>query len=411
MRIKDEIAIYLMFFMVVFFVVPGKAWAEPVEGNLILYNAAGMDGLHVKASTDEKAKALVGGIARQGDSQLKVPVDTVISKTILPSGASKHDYVSLARYYWPDPGKENGCPYINKDGLTNPEREDVTRYDAVKLDKMISAVDSLGVAYYVTRQTQYADRAVLWLRTWFINPDTCMNPNLDYAQGIPGKTNGSPSGIIEAGQFVRLIDAAIMLDNYQGWTVNDKREFKNWLREYLNWLRTSTLGIKEKNARNNHGVWYDAQVAAIAYYLGDTELMSDILNNSVPKRVQAQIRPDGTMPLEMVRTRSLHYVIFNLEAFIVLARLGDKIGIDVWTYEADDGQGIKNAVDYLVPYLLEEEKWQHQMIGAEKEYGSARYFALAQQHFRNGSYAAVALKILGSATGKEEVAVRTLLYE
>jgi hypothetical protein len=80
------------------------------------------------------------------------------------SGGGINDYASLSRYHWSDPTKPGGLPYIYKDGQTNPEREALSRYDAIRLEKMVSAVTALSTAYYVTRQDEYAQRAVL-LRT------------------------------------------------------------------------------------------------------------------------------------------------------------------------------------------------------------------------------------------------------
>src|SRR5262245_49919666 len=48
------------------------------------------------------------------------PVSVREKKHNPPSG-DKHDYMSLAPYFWPDPAKADGLPYIRKDGQTNPE--------------------------------------------------------------------------------------------------------------------------------------------------------------------------------------------------------------------------------------------------------------------------------------------------
>ena len=45
---------------------------------------------------------------------------SVVEKTLTPATGNKHDYLSLSPYYWPDPTKPNGLPYIIHDGIVNP---------------------------------------------------------------------------------------------------------------------------------------------------------------------------------------------------------------------------------------------------------------------------------------------------
>ena len=46
---------------------------------------------------------------------------TVMHKKQVPPSGDKHDYMSIGSYWWPDPSKPNGLPYIRKDGERNPE--------------------------------------------------------------------------------------------------------------------------------------------------------------------------------------------------------------------------------------------------------------------------------------------------
>ena len=44
------------------------------------------------------------------------------------------------------------------------------------------------------------------------------------------------------------------------------------MKAFLSWMQTSKIGIDERDAKNNHGVWFDATNLAIANYVGDDEL-------------------------------------------------------------------------------------------------------------------------------------------
>ncbi|CAO3594331.1 unnamed protein product [Absidia cylindrospora] len=58
------------------------------------------------------------------------------------SGVDTHNYVSLARYFWPDHTSPNGLPYVRIDGQVNPEIHTAPDYKAFR--QMVSIVlDSL----------------------------------------------------------------------------------------------------------------------------------------------------------------------------------------------------------------------------------------------------------------------------
>ena len=381
------------------------------EGKFIRYDEAGLNRLRQAAKSEAVESVLVKSLGSHANWQMKQPIQFVAEKTgsadFFANGGTKNDYASLSIYYWPDASTPFGLPYVYKDGLINPERADLSRYDAIRLEKMVSAVATLSTAYYVTRQEEYAQRAVLWLRTWFVYPMSRMNPHLNFAQSVPGKAAGTPAGIIETVGFIEIIDATMMLEDYPGWTEEDKDALRHWFKAYLRWLADSPLGIREKAANNNHGVWYDAQIAAYAYYIGDTDLLRSVIGKNAYARIHKQIRPTGEMPLEMSRTRSLHYVLYNLRAFVTLARLAEKVGVNLWDYETEDGRGIKKALDYAVPYVLGEKEWQRHSVVPEKEHAAAVYLAMAGNHFRSERYLSAAVTLLGDPAGFQAVAVRS----
>ena len=59
---------------------------------------------------------------------------------------------------------------------------------------------------------QYAEKAAQVLRTWFLDPATRMNPNLNHAQFIPCKYDGRAIGIIDFSQsYTSVLDALALL--------------------------------------------------------------------------------------------------------------------------------------------------------------------------------------------------------
>jgi alginate lyase len=271
----------------------------------------------------------------------------VTSKSRSAPSGDPHDYVSLSIYWWPDPAKPGGIPYFQRDGQIDPEASDVTRYDAAKLNRLAGSVESLTLWAFLTRGARYARAAARWLRTWFLDPETRMAPSMRYAQIVPGRDEVRGTGIIDSRQFLRVADASRLLEGGSAWTREDDERLRAWYGAFVEWLMTSENGRLEREAKNNHGMWYDAQLAGSALFAGRTDVATDALRRVSDERISSQIRPDGTQPLELARTRSYHYSAFNLLAVAVAADIGRSAGVDVWQASAER---IRPAIDLLVGY-------------------------------------------------------------
>jgi hypothetical protein len=312
-----------------------------------------------------------------------------MDKKHIPPSGNKHDYYSVGPYWWPDPSKPDGLPYVRRDGEVNPERYE---YDSAGLKKTVSAVDDLALAWYLTNEAKYAERAALLLRTWFLDPATRMNPHLQYGQAIPGRTEGRGIGIIDTAQWIRLVDAVGLLQTSESWPESDHRKLQAWFEAYLQWLLTSSHGKAEANTKNNHAVWYDAQVASFALFIGDETTARRALEQVGPRRIATQIEPDGRMPYELARTKSFSYTHMNLRGFLHLARLAEHVDVDLWSYESADGRSIKAALDWLEPYVAGTAGWEYRQISSFDPSSARLLYRRAARHFDKPEY-----RTLGSA--------------
>jgi hypothetical protein len=299
----------------------------------------------------------------EANKALKKEPFSVTHKTrLLPPSGDKHDYFSLSPYWWPDPSKPNGLPYIRRDGETNPESK--RDLDQPRVSALGSTVQTLALAYYFTGNEAYADRAATLLRTWFLDPSTRMNPHLRFAQHVLGRNEERGSGIIDTRSFMEVVDAIGLIRGSERWTAEDQRGMEEWFRQYLNWLWTSPNGAHERKAKNNHGSWYAAQTASFALFVGDTARAREIIEGA-RARIAAQIMPDGSQPEELGRTRSLHYSAFNLEALSRLAEMGRHVGVDLWSYEGPAGGSIRKALHNVAPYTDPSKTWEGKQIKDE----------------------------------------------
>ena len=310
-------------------------------------------------SKDETILPAYKTLIKDAETALQFGPVSVMEKVHFPPSGNKHDYMSLAPYHWPDPNKPDGLPYIRKDGQTNPEVRDYK--DKEYMPKLCDMVQTLGLAYYFSGEKRYAQHAANRLRVWFLDTATRMNPHLNYAQAIRGANTGRGAGLIDSRHFIKLVDGIGLLQGSSFWKEKDQQGMKEWFGAFLDWMQTSKIGKDEMDTENNYGAWYDAQRLALALFIGNNNLSKSIVA-SAKERLDAQMDDKGSFPKEMARTISLHYTVFVLEAFFLIAEMAEETGIDFWNYTSPSGKGLQKGFEAVRPLLVQEKEWQGQQI-------------------------------------------------
>jgi hypothetical protein len=329
---------------------------------------------------------------------------SVMQKAALPPSGDRHDFMSLGTYWWPDPARPDGRPYLRRDGEVNPQIED---FDRPRLSQMADAVSTLAMAAHLSGDGRFAPRAALLLRTWFVDPATRMNPHLRYGQAIPGICEGRCIGIIDTECLARVADGVTLLEAQGAWSGSDRRALRDWLTAYLDWLVTSPLGMAEAEERNNHGTCYDVQVVALALHLGRMDLAQAVLARVGERRIAVQIEADGRQPLELARTKAWTYSLKNLFALLNLAGWAGQLGIDLWGYRSGGGGSIAQALEWMIPYALGERPWTHPEIGGFT--GAHLFPALMRAgQMPNGERYREALK--SADVSEDEVCLKTVTH-
>jgi hypothetical protein len=145
--------------------------------------------------TDPAVKAAYTALIARADAALARKPGSVMDKTTIPLSNDRHDYLSIAPYWWPDPANPSG-PYVRRDGEINPKR-DTRSYDRTSIGRMSTDAETLALAYYYSDDPRYAKKAAAVIRTWFLDPATAMNPNAMFAQAVPGRENGRAEGVLD----------------------------------------------------------------------------------------------------------------------------------------------------------------------------------------------------------------------
>ena len=269
------------------------------------------------------------------------------------SAGGLHDFFSEGDYWWQDPANPNG-PYIQKDGMSNPNNFTDHRKAIIRLSQIIG---SLASAYIITNDEKYVKQAMMHVKAWFINEETKMNPSLLYAQAIKGKVTGRGTGIIDMIQMMEVAQGIRIIEKASSVNKKELLLIKNWFNEYLNWVTTHPYGIEERDSKNNHATCWAMQVAVFAKLTNNQILLEECKMRFKSILLPNQLATDGSFPLELKRTKPYGYSLFNLDAMTTLCHVLSNEKESLWEYKLDDGRTLQQAVDFLYPFVENKVTW------------------------------------------------------
>ena len=95
-------------------------------------------------------------VLKAANEYLSAKPITVTAATSPRSAGGPHDFFSEGDYWWPDPKNPDG-PYIQRDGMSNPDNFLDHRGAMIRFSLIVPAL----AAAYELRAAQYADHAAL----------------------------------------------------------------------------------------------------------------------------------------------------------------------------------------------------------------------------------------------------------
>lgn len=295
-------------------------------------------------------------ILKLAEAAMAIAPMSIASSPAKLSEGGPNDFYSNADYWWPDPAQPNGFPYVERDGQSNPNNFNAHR---MAMRQMRDAVAALGAAYKLTGDDRYAAKAVAFLRVFFLNPKTRMNPNLQFAQAVPGRNSGRSWGIIDGLHMVEVPLAIEAMENSASLSPEILAGLKDWFQAMAQWMHTSKNGRQEAAAKNNHAVAFYLQLAVYAQFAGDESLVAECRRQFKQVFIPDQMAPDGSFPLELARTKPYGYSIFQLDNMAALCQVLSKPDDNLWTFTLKDGRGMRKAMEFLFPFLADKSKWPH----------------------------------------------------
>ena len=293
-----------------------------------------------------------------------LPVQTITAFPSPKSPGGPHDFFSQADYFWPNPANPDG-PYINRDGQSNPANFNDHRKAMIALSIQMPA---LTAAWMLTKDKKYGSHAADHLRAWFITPETRMNTNLEFSQGVHGVSTGRSYGIIDTLHLVEVARAASIIAP-RFLNPAEQNALRTWFHDYLYWMQHSEKGITEGKAKNNHAVCWALQASEFARLVDDERTRAAIALQFKEVFLPSQMGPDGSFPQELARTKPYSYSIFNFDCMAMICQSlltglpasGPRFAPNLFafTLPGDSARGICKAAAFLYPYLKDRNAWPY----------------------------------------------------
>ncbi|NOK59339.1 MAG: hypothetical protein GFH27_549283n201 [Chloroflexi bacterium AL-W] len=258
-------------------------------------------------------------------------------------------------------GKDPDC----RDGKINPQAD---RQDYQYAIDVSAKVRDLGLAYALTDDERYAERAAYLIRVWAIDSNTRMEPrytdgqsNIELSITMPG-----------------LFYGADLISTSSSWSDGEQQAFEQWVRDFMSSARSWT-------GSNNFEWWRLVTISAGGAFLDDAEILNYAFDR-YEKVLPEHIGEDGQMIKELGRTKSLMYSLYSLNAMTQIAEIARHNGRNLYDYTSD-GNSLKQALDFHSPYAIDQSSWGRQQIAPIEEKDVAHY-EMAYSYFGDQAYLA-----------------------
>jgi hypothetical protein len=295
-----------------------------------------------------------GTLVRARQALREAPI-TVTATRSMRSAGGPHDFFSEGDYWWPNPAHSDS-PYIQRDGMTNPDNFVEHRRAMVRFSRIMGA---LGSGWVLTGDTRYVRQAMRHAKAWFLDTATRMNPSLNYAQAIQGRFTGRAVGVIDMIQMMEVAQTLHVMSMSKHADTAVLHAARGWFSDYIRWVTTHPYGVQESKALNNHGTCWVMQVAVFARFTGQAAWLDTCRRRFREQLLPGQLDSAGRFPRELVRTKPYGYSLFNLDAMATLCHVLSTPSEDLWEFRLPDGRRMRSAVEWMHPYVADKSGWPY----------------------------------------------------
>ena len=305
-------------------------------------------------------------ILADADRALKQAVTPITSLIAPRSPGTPHDFYSEPDDFYPDPASPT-APWLQKHPspsspvTTNPDAFVAHRYAVYQLGATVAA---LTAPFVISSDKLYAAKAAEHLRAWFIAPETRMAPSLQFGHRIPNNKSERLEGILDTLPLAEVARSIRFLKPSEVLTSDEFTALHAWFAEYSTWLNESRTGGLARDSKDHHGSSWLFQCAAYAD-ANVTGLTSDDTSLDALRHrfhtvtLRAQTNALGFFPREVSAPTPYRNSLFNLDLLTLSCDLLSTRFENAWEYELQDGPGMRSAIAYHFPFILNRSEWPY----------------------------------------------------
>ncbi|WWC93015.1 uncharacterized protein L201_007979 [Kwoniella dendrophila CBS 6074] len=231
-------------------------------------------------------------------------------------GGGKNQLFTVKPYWWQT---EDG-KWEWRDGQRNPECAKPQGQEQLQaLAKEVHTL-ALGLLYITDfeRRQECIGKIQTLLKTFFVDPETRMEPQVRFSQCHPGEDpiRGNDAFVI-AIRFLILVDQAIIL---AGSCIDSRlvMQVKSWIHEQAEWMLTSEQGLKAKSSRKP--LWYYVILSCHLRLSSDEESITQA-KIAFGEWMNVYPTAEKAFENELKHDNRRHRCLFTLEPIFLLASL------------------------------------------------------------------------------------------
>jgi hypothetical protein len=138
------------------------------------------------------------------------------------------------------------CPYISRDGQVNPDVRTLNGPGAI--NSVSQSILYNAIAYALQKSSTYSQNVAYFIDTFFLNPSTKINPNMNFGQVVrgpgPAGQSGTFTGVLDLRGLVKVVNGIMVIKATasQEWTSERDQGMRSWMAQYAGWLTNSEIG-------------------------------------------------------------------------------------------------------------------------------------------------------------------------
>jgi hypothetical protein len=273
---------------------------------------------------------------------LSAPDRFITSKLVTPPGGSPHDYFSVAPY-WTATGEYRDGIVQAAPGSDGDPRSG--RYDRTSLIQFTTRCYGLAVSGRLLGEREMLQRSAELIRKWLLDAATRLTPTARYAQMKPGSQAVSDVGLVEFRGLSLLPYAVSILATEGQLSADEVARIRAWFSAFLEDCEKIGTYIPALQRENNLGTWASVLFCSSALFTGRyPEAL--FLARSASLRLGRQLGAGCVQTAEVKRTRPLHYSLFNLGAWWMMAQLCGMFGINLDRFRGVGNESLSGALSF-----------------------------------------------------------------